>query len=166
MSLTPVASKMAFMMAGAVGISACSPTPLAPNGPERLRGLDEMHLDIGHVADGRDQVVVQVLGAAGDELLHQRQAQALGDAADDLALDLGRVDGAADIVRGDDPLDLDRAELDVDGDRGQLRAEAVGGVGGALVVVERRRRRVEGGDARRAPRRRRSPRRRAGRRGR
>ena len=35
----------------------------------------------GHVADGRNQVVVQVVGAAGVVLLHQRQAEALRDAA-------------------------------------------------------------------------------------
>ena len=57
----------------------------------------------GHVADRRDQVVVQVLGAAGDVLLHQRHADALGDAALDLALDQRRVDRAADVVGGGDP---------------------------------------------------------------
>ena len=30
---TPVAWRMALRIAGAVGISTCSPSPLAPNGP-------------------------------------------------------------------------------------------------------------------------------------
>ena len=45
---------------------------------------------------------MQVLVHARHELLHQRQAQPLRDAAVDLALDQRRVDGPADIVRGPD----------------------------------------------------------------
>ena len=70
--------------------------------------------------------------------------EALGDAALDLALDLGRVDRAADVVGGDDPQDLDGAELEIDLDVGDLGGEAVGRVGAALAVAaERRARRVE-----------------------
>ena len=93
--------------------------------PERLRVLDEMHLDRRHIADGRYQVVVQVVGAAVDVLLHQRHADALRDAAVDLALDLRRVDGAADVVRGVDVEQPDGAELDVDLDLRDLRREAI-----------------------------------------
>ena len=64
---TPVASWIALRIAGAVGISACSPIPLAPNGPTGRGVLDQDRLDRRHVADGRDQIVVQVLGAAGDD---------------------------------------------------------------------------------------------------
>ena len=107
--------------------------------------LDQDRFDRRHVADRRDQIVVQVLAAAGDELLHQRQAETLRDAALDLAFDQRRVDRAADIVRGDDLQHLDRAEFDVDLDLGQVGAEAVDGVGLALAVgIERRRRRVVG----------------------
>ena len=90
---------------------------------------------------------MQVLGAAGDELLHQREAEALGDAAVDLALHQRRVDGAADVVGGDDPAHLHGAEVEIDVDGGDLRGEAVGGVGHALALgVERRGRRIEGAD--------------------
>ena len=76
-------------------------------GAERALGvglLDQDRHDLGHVADGRDQVVVQVLGAAGQVFLHQRHADALGDAALDLALGQRRVDRPADVVGGGDPV--------------------------------------------------------------
>ena len=84
---TPVAWRMALRIAGAVGISTCSPNPLAPNGPSGSGTSIRMAFDRRHVADGRDQIVVQILGAAGDVFLHQRHADALRDAAFDLALD-------------------------------------------------------------------------------
>ena len=108
---TPVAWRMALRIAGAVGISTCSPSPLAPNGPSGSGTSIRIDLDRRHVADGRDQIVVQVLGAAGDVLLHQRHADALRDAALDLAFDQQRVDRLADIVRGGDLDQLHRAEL-------------------------------------------------------
>ena len=142
---TPVAWWMALRIAGAVGISACSPTPLAPKGPAGRGILDQDAVDRRHVADGGDQVVVQVLAAAGEEFLHQREADALGDAALDLALDEGRVDGAADIVRGDDLQDPRRAEIAIDLELGEMRAEAVDRIRLALAVrIEGRRRRIEG----------------------
>src|SRR5690606_15052510 len=69
---------------------------------ERLRILDQDAFDRWNVAEGRDQIVVQIFGTAGDVLLHQGEAEALRDAAVDLAFDLRRVHGAADIVGGDD----------------------------------------------------------------
>jgi hypothetical protein len=88
---------------------------------------------------------VQVLGAAREVLLHQRQTEALGDAALDLALDQGRVDGLADVVGRHHAQHLHRAELEVDLDNGNLGGEGIGRVGNALAVgVERRRRRIEG----------------------
>ena len=87
---------------------------------------------------------MQVVGAAVDVFLHQRHADPLGDAAMDLAFDLGRIDGAADVVRGVDVQQRHRAELDVDLDLGDLRRERVGRVRHALAVgVERHRRRIE-----------------------
>ena len=53
---------------------------------DRRGVLDQDRLDRRHVADGRDQIVVQVLAAPRRELLHQRQAETLRDAALDLAL--------------------------------------------------------------------------------
>ena len=49
---------------------------------------------------------MEVVGPAGDVLLHQREPEALRDPAMDLALDERRVDGPADVVGGDDPADL------------------------------------------------------------
>ena len=88
---------------------------------------------------------MQVLGAAGDIFLHQRQADALRDAALDLPLGEDRVDRPADIVRGRDLEELDRAEHHIDLQLGDLRAVAVDGVGAALALfVERRSGRVVG----------------------
>ena len=80
---------------------------------------------------------MQVLGAAGDVFLHQRHADALRDAAFDLAFDEQRVDRLADIMGGGDLEQLDRAEADVDLELGDLRAEAVDGIGLALALRRR-----------------------------
>ena len=96
---TPVAWWIALRIAGAVGISACSPMPLAPYGPTGDGSSIRMHSTGRHVADGRDQIIVQVLAAAGMKLLHQREAEPLRDAAFDLAFHQRRVDRAADVVR-------------------------------------------------------------------
>ncbi len=135
---------MALKIAGAVGISACSPMPLAPNGPTEERVLDQDALDRRHVANRRDQIVVQVLALAGEELLHQREAEALRRAALDLAFDQRRIDRPADVVRADETQHFDAPELHVDLDLRHMRAGAEHGVRIALpVLVERRRRRIE-----------------------
>ncbi len=43
---------------------------------------------------------MQVFALAGEEFFHERHAQALGDAAFDLAFDESGVDGAAYVVDG------------------------------------------------------------------
>src|SRR4051794_30048602 len=100
---------------------------LGAEGTAGLCLLDQVGLDGRHVADGGDQVVVQVLGAAGNEFLYQRHAEPLGDATVDLALHQRRIDGAADVVGGDDLDRLGGAERGVDLHFGHLRGEAVGG---------------------------------------
>ena len=60
----------------------------------------------------------------GHVRLHQRHAQALDDAALDLALDERRVDRPPDVVGRDDPAHLHRPELEVDVHLGDLGAEA------------------------------------------
>ena len=110
--------------------------------------LDQMDLHGWHIANRGDEIVVQVLGTAGDEFLDQRQAQALGDAAVDLPFHQGRVDGPADVVGGHDRGYFAGAEADVDLHLGHLRGKAVRGVGDALaVLVERRGRRIPAADA-------------------
>ena len=57
---TPVACRIALRMAGAVGTSAGSPMPLAPKGPRGSASSIRMRIDRRHVADGGDEIVVQI----------------------------------------------------------------------------------------------------------
>jgi uncharacterized protein YcnI len=50
------------------------------------RRLDDPADHLRHVAEGWDEIVMQVLGAPGDVLLHQRKADALRRAAVDLTV--------------------------------------------------------------------------------
>ena len=118
----PVACGIALRIAGAVGISAGSPTPLAPNGPSGSGSSIRMD-SIGARRRGRDQIVVQVVGAAGVVFLHQRHADALCDAALDLALHLRGIDRAADVVGGVHLVHIHRAEFEVHFDLGELSGE-------------------------------------------
>ena len=87
---------------------------------------------------------MQVLAFAGNEFLHQREAEPLRRTAFDLSLDQHGIDGSADVVRGDQPNQLHRAKLDIDLDLGQMRAEAIDGIRVALTVsIERSGRRIE-----------------------
>ena len=118
--------------------------PLAPNGPTEERVLDQDAFDRRHVADGRDEIVVQVLALAGKELLHQRESEALRRAALDLAFDQRRIDRPADVVRADEAEHFHAPELNVDLDLRHMRAGAEHRIRFALaVLVERRRRRIE-----------------------
>src|SRR5262249_10344377 len=62
-------------------------------------------------------------------------AEALNDAADDLALDDGRVDDLADVVHGDVALDGDLTRLRVDFDLGNVDAVGVDEVGRVVIRV-------------------------------
>ena len=77
---------------------------------------------------GRDQVVgearVRDQPVARLDLLHQREPEALRDAALDLAVDGLRVERLADVLRRADPDDAREAELDVHlGDDAHRRAD-------------------------------------------
>ena len=140
----PVAWWMALRMAGAVGIKRLLADALGAEGADGRGAFDEDGLDGRHVADGGDEIVVQVLAASGRELLHQRHADALGDAALDLAFDQDRIDGAADVMCRRDLEDLHGAEIEIDLHLGEVSAIAIDGVGNALPVrIEGRGRRVE-----------------------
>ena len=93
--------------------------PLGAKGSDGSRLLDENAFHRRHVADGGNEIVVQVLAFAGNKLFHQRHAEALRRAAFDLSLDQRRIDGLADVVRADQLEDLDAAELDVHLHRGR-----------------------------------------------
>ena len=113
-------------------------------GTERLGVFHEQALDLRHVADGGEQVVVEVLGAARHVLLHEGEPDALRDPALDLSFDEGRVDGGPHVVGGDDAPRRHGAELQVDLHAGNLGGEAVGRVRDPLtVLVERGAGRVE-----------------------
>ena len=100
--------------------------------------FDEDRFDGGHVADCGDQIVVEIFAFAGKEFFHQGHAQALRDAAFDLAFDESGIDGAADIVGGYDCENADGAEFDIDDSLPPVRAEAEDGVRITLAVfVER-----------------------------
>ena len=74
------------------------------------------------------------------DLLHQRQPEALRDAALDLALDRLRVDRLADVLRGRDLDHAHEAELDVDVDDRAVGGERERHVRVALaLLVERER---------------------------
>ena len=75
-----------------------------------VRQVDEVDEDLGHVGERRHLVVVEVavdrdpVVGSTTQLLGERVADALDDAALDLARGGERVDDAADVVDGDDPL--------------------------------------------------------------
>src|SRR3712207_4137053 len=121
------------------------PYALCPERPERVWILDQIRLDRRHIADGRDQVIVEVLRAPRHELLHQSEAQPLGDAAMDLTLRQRRVDDATCVMRGDDGQHLAGAERGVYLHLGDLGRKAVSSVGYTLTIrVQGRRWRVPG----------------------
>ena len=87
-------------------------------------GFHVMQLDRRDFARGRQQVVGEragenVAGVAVDDFLQQRIADALGDAAMDLAVRDHRIDDAAGVFRHQELLDRHVAGVDVDQRRSQ-----------------------------------------------
>ena len=102
------------------------------------RRLDVMQFDRRDLMRGRRQVVGQRCGEDAavvvvDDLLQQRVADALGDAAVHLAVGDHRIDDAAGILRHQEFLDLDVAGLHVDLDDGDVAG--VGECAGRIVVA-------------------------------
>ena len=100
-------------------------------------GIGHFHddrVDRGNVAHGRDQIIMQVFGAARNVFLHQRHAEPLRDAALHLPFDQQRVDCAPDIMGGGEMQRADEAELQVNRHRHQMRRIAELGIGRALPV--------------------------------
>ena len=150
-SAAPVAARRAETIAGVEEIVGGSPTPRSPYGALRVGELQHVELHRRHVEHGRDQVVgergVADLAVDDLDLLHQREPEALRDAALDLALDRLRVDRLADVLRGRDLDHAHEPELDVDVDHRAVGGERERHVRVALaLLVERERRR--GGGAR------------------
>src|SRR6266849_7772317 len=105
-----------------------------PVGANRRRIFDQDGFNGWHVANGGDEIVVQIFSAAGEKFFHECHAEALGHAAFDLPFDESGIDGAADVVSGGEADNFYGAEFGVHFDFGEMRAEAVDGVGGALSI--------------------------------
>src|SRR5229473_5636946 len=97
-----------------------------------VRMLDEIAYHWWHVEHRREQVVgergVPHLTVAQLELLHDREAEALGDPAFELADHGHGVDGLPDVLRRRDLDDLHQAGLDVDINGRAVRREEEGHV--------------------------------------
>src|ERR1700730_19273034 len=78
---------------------------------------------------------MQVLAFAGEEFLHQRHAESLGDTALDLPLNQSGINGAAYIVCGDDLQNAHRPELDINSNFRHVSAESVHRIWNALAVL-------------------------------
>src|SRR3954453_21812343 len=95
----------------------------------RIRDVDQLRHDLGHVGDRGHLVGVERAGEdrarrrVDDPLLGQRVADALDDAALDLARCAELVDHATDVVDRDDLVGAHLAGLDIDGDFRDLHAE-------------------------------------------
>ena len=132
------ASLMALSMAAGAPIAPPSPTPFALVMEASLVGFHVMQLDLGNFARGRRQVIGQRAGedvafVAVDDLLQQRIADALRDAAMDLAVRDHRIDDAAGILGHEEFLDRDVAGLDVDLD--DRHVAGVGKSAGGIVAA-------------------------------
>ncbi len=79
-----MASAMAFKIAGAVGMRAGSPTPLAPKGPVGSSSSTRIGITSGISFDGWDEIVDKGERLSWDEFLHQRKSQSHHDPAGDL----------------------------------------------------------------------------------
>ena len=109
-----------------------SPAPLAPSGLNLVgTGLlfdlhvrDHLGARHGVVDEARGQELAAL--AVLDHLLHQDLAEALGDAAMDLALEPDRVDHRADIVDHGVAIDVDVAGLGIDLDLADMAAVGIG----------------------------------------
>src|SRR5579862_4456920 len=119
--------------------------------------LDQNYLDLGRLQEGRNLVIQQrgllVQAATEDLLLAQALGQAHVDAAFDLCLSVGVVQGLAKVVRGPGFIDLDLASLGIDVQFHDPGGVAVGGSdadGAAAVIGCVVRRRVAAGGAQRA----------------
>ena len=135
----PVACSMALRMAGGGAVHGELADALCAEGSVDAGDLFEVDVDGGQVhAGGHDVVGHLVVGEAAllvDTFFVEGVADALGDAAFNLA---GREDGVedlADFLQGVEVGDGSGVGGGVDGDLGDVDGPGVGGVGVALVLV-------------------------------
>ena len=101
----PTASKIAFAIAGATGISALSPMPLAPKGPVGSGTSRRIVSIVGrHVAEGRQNVIDEIwidqLPIVIGDFFKHRLTDAGNRGAGELLPATERVERLADIDRG------------------------------------------------------------------
>ena len=124
LKLTPVASRMALRMAGAGPSCGNSPMPFGAKAAVLERNFFEEHVDGRHVLGGGHDVVghlvVGHVAVLQDDLFVERVADALRDAAFDLAGGENRMKDAADFLHGPELFDLGGVGDGVDGDLGDV----------------------------------------------
>src|SRR5207249_7284483 len=122
------------------GDGAGFPYPLDTERVERRRRLDVADLDLGDLERGRHQEVHErrgerLAGVVVDDALVERAADALRDAAADLALDDHRIHQGAAVVLDDVLQDREVPGVDVDLDDRGVAAAGEGGVRGRVVAA-------------------------------
>ena len=124
-----MASSMALAMTAPTALMPASPPPLRPSGLRGLGASSVMSVSMARdVRQRRHQVIGEGDGEriavlAIGELLEERAAEALDGAADELALEHHRIDGAADIVGDHQALDSDAAGAGIDAHHREMGAE-------------------------------------------
>ena len=132
------ASLMALITAAGAPMAPPSPSPLALEMVAARQGLEVVQLDHRDFVRGRRQVVGErrrqdVAVLVVDDLLEQRVADALRDAAVHLAVGDHRVDQAAGVLGDEEALDRHLAGLHVDLDDGHMAR--IGEGAGRIVVA-------------------------------
>ena len=126
-SARPVAARIAATIAGVLEIVGGSPTPFAPYGASGCGNSMRSHDHRWHVEHRREQVIgerrVPHRAVLQLDLFHHGEAEALRDAALQLADDRERIDRLADILRGRDLHDLHQTGVHVHVDDGTVRRE-------------------------------------------
>ncbi len=102
MKRVPVARRMALARAAATGLYGALAHRFGAEGAQGVRGLGEENLGAGDVGKGRDVVVAErrggdLSGAVDVDMLIERAADGLGDAALDLTSALQRVHDRAGV---------------------------------------------------------------------
>ena len=136
------ASTAAETMHGVEPSVPASPTPLAPSGLTGVGVTVLSQLEAREVGRARHRVVHERAGdelavLVVDDLFDHRLADALRQAAVNLALDDQRVDQVAGIVHGDQLQQLRLAGLAIDLEHRDVAAERVGVVGSARRTLRR-----------------------------
>ena len=132
------ASMTALAAAAVLAIAPASPTPLTPSGLTGDGVTVSSSSRVGQPRRPRQRVVehrarLELAVVAVDRALPERLADALGDAAVELAVDDHRVDLLADVVDRDIADEVDLAGLLVDLDDRDVRPERPRAVRGVVV---------------------------------